>query len=53
VVGQSGRLVVTLGVHDLVIVDTPDALLVSDRERAQDIKAIVDELKRRGDDRYL
>ena len=53
VVGQSGRLVVALGVHDLVIVDTPDALLVCGRDRAQDVKAIVDELKRRGDDRYL
>jgi mannose-1-phosphate guanylyltransferase len=53
VVGQSGRLIVGLGVHDLVIVDTPDALLVSDRQKAQDIKAVVDELKRRGDDRFL
>jgi mannose-1-phosphate guanylyltransferase len=53
VVGQSGRLIVALGVNDLVIVDTPDALLVSDRQRAQDIKSVVDELKRRGDDRYL
>jgi mannose-1-phosphate guanylyltransferase len=53
VIGQSGRLIVTLGANDLVIVDTPDALLVSDRRRAQDIKSIVDELKRRGDDRYL
>ena len=53
VVGQSGRLIVTLGVEDLVIVDTPDALLVCGRHRAQDIKAVVDALKRRGDDRYL
>jgi mannose-1-phosphate guanylyltransferase len=53
VVGQSGRLVVALGLHDLVIVDTPDALLVSDRQKAQDIKSVVDELKRRGDDRFL
>jgi mannose-1-phosphate guanylyltransferase len=53
VVGQSGRLIVAIGVDDLVIVDTPDALLVSDRQRAQDIKSVVDELKRRGDDRFL
>ena len=52
-VGQSGRLVATLGVRDLIVVDTPDALLVCARDRAQDIKSIVDELKRRGDDRYL
>jgi mannose-1-phosphate guanylyltransferase len=53
VVGQSGRLLVALGVRDLVIVDTPDALLVSGRDHAQDIKSVVDELKRRGDDRFL
>lgn len=53
VVAQSGRLVVTLGVDDLIVVDTPDAVLVCGRKRAQDIKSLVDDLKRRGDDRYL
>jgi len=48
VYGGSGRLVATLGVSDLVVVDTPDALLVAHRERAQDVKALVDELKRTG-----
>lgn len=37
----SDRLVAALGVSDLIIVDTPDALLVCPRERAQDVKAIV------------
>ena len=49
VVPQSGRLVAALGVRDAVVVDTPDALLVCARKQAQDIKAIVDELKRRGE----
>jgi mannose-1-phosphate guanylyltransferase len=49
VVAQSGRLIATLGVRDTIIVDTPDAVLVCGRKQAQDIKAIVDELKRRGD----
>jgi mannose-1-phosphate guanylyltransferase len=53
VVGQSGRLVVALGVRDLVVVDTPDALMVCDRARAEDIKVVVDELKARGEQRYL
>jgi mannose-1-phosphate guanylyltransferase len=53
VVGHSGRLVATLGLQQVVIVDTPDALLVCDRHRAQDIKSVVDELRRRGDDRFL
>jgi mannose-1-phosphate guanylyltransferase len=48
VVSQTGRLVAILGVHDVVVVDTPDAVLVCSRKQAQDIKSIVDELKRRG-----
>lgn len=39
-------LVSTIGVKDLVIVDTPDALLVADKNRAQDVSKIVAELKR-------
>ena len=42
------RLVTTLGVNDLVIVDTDDALLVADRARVQDVKAIVDTLNADG-----
>ncbi len=37
--------VVTIGVRDLVIVDTGDVLLVSTRERAQEVKKIVDQLE--------
>ena len=51
IVPQSGRLVVALGMQDAIIVDTPDALLVCTRERAQDVKKIVDSLKDRGDNR--
>lgn len=50
VVPRSGRLVAALGVRDLVIVDTPDALLVCPRSRAQDVKKVVDELKERGEE---
>ncbi|KAB2914410.1 MAG: mannose-1-phosphate guanylyltransferase/mannose-6-phosphate isomerase [Hyphomicrobiaceae bacterium] len=38
-------LVSTIGVKDLVIVDTPDALLVADRSKAQDVSAIVARLR--------
>ncbi|MEE6257614.1 mannose-1-phosphate guanylyltransferase [Plantactinospora sonchi] len=48
VVPHSGRLVAALGVRDLIVVDTPDALLVCPRDRAQDVKKLVDELKERG-----
>ena len=38
------RLVAAVGVNDLVIVDTGDAVLVADRDRAQDVKAVVAQL---------
>ncbi len=41
-------LVATIGVRDLVIVDTPDALLVADRQRAQDVSKIVARLRKSG-----
>jgi mannose-1-phosphate guanylyltransferase/mannose-1-phosphate guanylyltransferase/mannose-6-phosphate isomerase len=39
------RLTALVGVRDLIVVDTEDALLVADRSRSQDVKAIVDRLK--------
>src|SRR6184192_1786299 len=47
------RLVAVLGVDDLVVVDTPDAVLVCRKDRAQDVRLVVDELRRRGLRRYL
>ena len=44
-----GKLVALVGVEDLVVVDTPDALLVMPRSRAQDVRKVVDAL--REDDR--
>lgn len=38
------RLVATVGVEDLIIVDTPDAVLVMPRSRAQDVKKLVERL---------
>jgi mannose-1-phosphate guanylyltransferase len=53
VVPNSGRLVAALGVRDLIIVDTPDAVLVCPRDRAQEVKHIVDELKELGELGYV
>jgi mannose-1-phosphate guanylyltransferase/mannose-6-phosphate isomerase len=39
-------LVSTIGVSDLVIVDTPDALLVADKNRSQEVSKIVSKLRR-------
>ena len=47
------RLVAVLGVDDLVVVDTPDAVLVCRKDRSQDVRLVVDELRRRGLTRYL
>jgi len=41
------RLVAAVGVDGLVIVDTGDAVLVASRDRAQEVKAVVDELTRK------
>ncbi len=47
------RLVVTVGLRDVIIVDTPDALLVCARDRAEEIKPILDEIAEATGDRYL
>jgi mannose-1-phosphate guanylyltransferase len=47
-ISTSDRLVTTLGVDDLVIVDTKDALLVAHKDKVQDVKKIVAEIKARG-----
>jgi len=42
------RLIATIGVNDLIIVDTGDALMICHRDRAQDVKKMVEELKKQG-----
>ena len=42
---SEGRLVAAVGMDNVVIVDTPDALLVADRSRSQDVKKVVEQLK--------
>jgi len=45
---SNDRLVGTVGVKNLVIVDTPDAVLIADKSSAQDVKHIYSELKAKG-----
>jgi mannose-1-phosphate guanylyltransferase len=47
-VAAGGRRVAVVGLEDVVVVDTPDALLVTTRARAQDVKKVVDLLKETG-----
>ena len=47
------RLTAALGVDDLIVVDTADALLVAHRDKAQDVKEIVSELKKQNHEAHL
>ncbi len=47
------RLIVTVGLEDVIIVDTPDALLVCHRDRAEEIKGVLDEIAGTAGERYL
>ncbi len=44
---SSGRLIATVDINDLIIVDTDDALLISKKGSSQDVKKVVEELKKR------
>lgn len=43
-----GKLVALIGVDDLVVIDTPDALLVAKKSDSEGVKAVVDRLQREG-----
>jgi len=47
------RLITTVGVENLIIVETEDAIMVCDKSRAQDVKLIVDQLKADEKNEYL
>jgi mannose-1-phosphate guanylyltransferase len=47
------RLMVLIGVSDLVAVDAGDAILIARRSRSQEVRAAIDELRRRRLERYL
>lgn len=50
---SSKRLIATIGLENMIVVDTDDALLICPQDRAQDVKKIVDELKRRKAEKFL
>jgi mannose-1-phosphate guanylyltransferase/mannose-6-phosphate isomerase len=47
------RLVATIGLKDMVVVDTPDATLVIPKERTQEVRRIVETLKQGGREEHL
>ncbi len=48
-----GKLVALIGVEGLIVVDTPDALLVASKEHAEEVKDVVDHLRREGREELL
>jgi mannose-1-phosphate guanylyltransferase len=52
-VNQEHRLIVTIGVEDLVLVDTGDVLLVCRKDQAQKVRNVVDELKKTDGTTYV
>jgi mannose-1-phosphate guanylyltransferase len=53
IVGDDTHVIGTLGVKDLIIVQDGDCLLVADRTKESEVKKLVDELKKRGLEKYL
>ena len=47
-VSETDRLVALIGIEDVIVVDTPDALLITTKEHAQRVKSLVDALKASG-----
>ena len=46
------RIVAAVGVENLIVIDTPDALLIADKNHSQDVKQIVGQLKKIGHEAY-
>ena len=49
---SESRMVAAVGLENLIIVDTPDALLVANRDRVQDVKKVVEQLKLQSHESY-
>ena len=47
------RLIATIGLEDLIVIDTPDAILICPKSRSQDVKQVVDALRERGEHQLL
>ncbi|NQU99746.1 MAG: mannose-1-phosphate guanylyltransferase [Parcubacteria group bacterium] len=53
VYGDKKKLIATVGIENLVVVDTDNALLICDKNRAQEVKKIVEKLEKKNEQRYL
>ncbi|GGG63299.1 mannose-1-phosphate guanylyltransferase [Paenibacillus radicis (ex Gao et al. 2016)] len=53
IIESNGKLIATLGVEDLIIVETDDVTLICKKEKAQEIKSLIKELKLQKLEQYL
>ncbi len=53
IVSMTGKLVTTIGVHDMVVVETEDAILICPKSRAQEVKQLVGEMAKKKLAKYL
>ena len=51
--GQGDRLIATIGLEEMIVVDTGDVLMICPKSRAQDVKLVIDELQRQNKEGYL
>lgn len=47
------KMIATLGLEDIIVIDTPDVTLIADKHKAQDVKKLLDKLKSEGKHLYL
>ncbi|MFE5324207.1 mannose-1-phosphate guanylyltransferase [Paenibacillus sp. NPDC056579] len=53
IIESNGKLIATLGIEDLIIIDTEDVTLICSKDRAQEIKSIIKELREQKMEKYL
>ncbi len=53
IIYAGNRLIATIGLQGTVVVDTPDATLICGKEHTQDVRKVVDELKKKGAEELL
>ncbi len=47
------KLLATVGLQDIIIVDTPDVTLISHKDKSQEVKKLIEKLKKEGKTKYL
>lgn len=53
IIESNGKLIATLGIEDLIIVDTEDVTLICTKEKAQEVKLLLKELRMQNREQYL